>query len=108
MEIEAIPAASIEILGSAWVDGIHFVLGRLPNGRFWLAWRLDREFSGPELTDLLTNPPDEESDDVSDSELIIGDAQHVRSELAGFAYSLVYTAAESEMEELTRLMQMTT
>lgn len=30
---------SMEILGSAWVYNAHYVLGRLPDRRFWLAWR---------------------------------------------------------------------
>lgn len=98
---------SMEILGSAWVYNAHYVLGRLPDRRLWLAWRFEREFSEAELADLIAHTDADASDDEALFGVTVGDAEHVRSEIAAVAYSMCYSAKQPELDKLFEFMRLT-
>lgn len=108
--MEATSADSIKVLGSAWAHSTHFVLGLLHDGRFWLAWQFGRRLAEKELADLvahaLVRPPDQDSYEDTICMVEIGDAEFIRSAIAGFAYPMCDIIPRSELDEMLELMRL--
>lgn len=93
-------------IGSAWVYNAHYVLGHLPDGRFWLAWQFEREFSEAELSSLIARSDVDAPNDEAPFGATIGDPQRVRSEIAAVAYPMCHGSKQPELDNLSELMRL--